>query len=118
MMEFLESFVNTYILVPQAHADFEALNALLGRVNEYIINPLIILLFAAAFVYFLFGMFKFFNNKDNSEDLETGKRHMVWGIIGMAIMVSVFGIINFLTSSMGLGNVDPSSSSDVSGLFR
>jgi len=117
-MESFFSFITTYILVPTANADFVALNTLLGRINEHIINPLIVILFALAFVYFLFGMFKFFSNKDNTEDLETGKRHMVWGIIGMAIMVSVFGIITFMTSSLGLGNVDPSGSDDVSGLFR
>ena len=39
------------------------------------------------------------------------------GIIGMAIMVSVFGIMSFLTSSIGTGEVNPDSSGDVSGLF-
>lgn len=117
-MENILSFISTYILVPSAHADYVALTTLMGRINEHIINPLIILLFAAAFAYFLFGMFKFFNNKDSSDELDTGKRHMMWGIVGMAIMVSVFGIISFMTSSLGLGSVSPDANDDVSGLFR
>lgn len=102
----------------QVFAASEDFKALVGRINEQVLNPLIVLLFTAALVFFVVGLFNFFGKKDNSEALEKGKRHMLWGIVGMAIMVSVFGIMNFLTSSLGINNVDPSSSGDVSTLFK
>jgi|AntAceMinimDraft_13_1070369.scaffolds.fasta_scaffold13394_4 FtsH-binding integral membrane protein len=116
-MNNLGTFFNEYILIPQAEAQTDGFSLLLGRINEYIINPLVVLLFSAGLVLFVFGLFNFFK-KDDAESLEKGKRHMVWGIVGMAIMVSVFGIMNLITSSIGLNNVDPANSSDVSGLFR
>ncbi len=89
-----------YIFIPIAHAD--EFSSFLGRINEHIINPLIILLFAVAFIIFTIGLFRFFGSRENAADLEQGKRSMIWGIIGMAIMVSVFGIMSFITHSLGL----------------
>ncbi len=89
-----------YILIPVAHAD--EFSAFLGRINEHIINPLIILLFAVAFVVFTLGLFKFFGARDNAADLDQAKQSMIWGVVGMAIMVSVFGIMSFITHSLGL----------------
>jgi divalent metal cation (Fe/Co/Zn/Cd) transporter len=102
----------------QVFAASNKFKALVGRINEQVLNPLIVLLFTAALVFFVVGLFNFFGKRDNSEALEKGKAHMLWGIIGMAIMVSVFGIMNFLTSSLGINNVDPSSRGDVSTLFK
>jgi len=113
----LEQFINEYILVPVVYAQNTGVENLLGKINEHVLNPLIILLFAVAFVQFVIGLFNFFGARENAEDLEKGKKHIVWGIIGMAIMVSVFGIMSFLTSSIGTGDVNPDSSGDVSGLF-
>jgi len=112
------NFLNTYVLIPKADAASREVIELVGKINEEIINPLIVLLFTVALILFIFGMYNFFANRDNSEDLDTGKRHMVWGIVGMAIMVSVFGIMNFITSSLGVKNVNPETSGDVSGLIN
>ncbi len=89
-----------YIFIPLAHAD--ELSSFMGRVNEQVVNPLIILLFAVAFVVFTVGLFRFFGARDNAADLDQAKQSMLWGIVGMAIMVSVFGIMSFITNSLGL----------------
>ena len=119
----LDQIITEYILIPIVHAETNGINSLIGRINEHIINPLILVLFALAFVQFVIGLFKFFGNKDSAEDIETGKRHMMWGIIGMAIMVSVFGIMSFLTTTLGINynaqsNVGSQGEGNVSGLFQ
>lgn len=74
----------------------------MARVYDIIINPLIVFLFALALVFFLFGMFKFFVNRDkNAEKVKEGKNHMFWGIIGMFIMISVFGIMRLIINTLG-----------------
>lgn len=115
-MENLFSFITTYIFIPEAHAVSSEVVALVGRINEQVINPLIVLLFTAALILFVFGLFNFFGKRESTDALEKGKRHMVWGIIGMVIMVSVFGIMNFITGSIGVDDVDPSSTGDFSNL--
>lgn len=114
----IKDFIRDYILIPIAHAQSDGFTRLLGRVNEHVINPLVVLLFAVAFVRFVIGLYKFFGNRDNADAVETGKRHMLWGIVGMVIMVSVFQIMNFITSTVGTGKVNPADSGDVSGLFQ
>lgn len=68
----------------------------ISKLNEVIFNPLIKLLFAVAFLVFMYGLVEFMLNRSDTEAVEKGKSHMIWGVIGFAIMVSVFGIINFL----------------------
>ena len=33
----------------------------------------------------------------NEEKVEIGKKHMVWGIIGIFVMIGVYGILNILS---------------------
>ncbi len=104
-------FINTYILIPTAEA--ATVGALMAKINKVIINPLITLMFIVAFVMFIWGLFSFFQAKGgggSDEDIQTGKRHAMWGIIGMTIMVSVFGLMQFLINSLGVRGLDPNSS--------
>ena len=65
-----------------------------------IINPLIRLLFGAGIIVFLWGMVEFLFALDDDTKKSNGKRHMIWGIIGLAIMVAVFGIINIIQATV------------------
>lgn len=79
-----------------------AVSNILCRINEQIINPLIILLLGIAMLIFLWGGFVFIRGADSDEGRELGKRHMLWGIIGLVIMTSVFGILKIAASSFGI----------------
>ncbi len=81
------------------------LDAFILKVDQNIINPLISLLFALAVVYFLYGVVQFLMNQDNDENKTTGKNHMLWGIIGIAIMLGVIGLINIVLSTFGLPTI-------------
>lgn len=78
-----------------------------GKVNRYIVNPLIILMFAAALVYFLYGVFEFLMNADQADEREIGKSHMLWGIVGMFIMFAVFAILNIVQRTLGVTPMNP-----------
>ena len=75
---------------------------ILARINEQIINPIIYLLFFLASIYFVWGVVKFLSNSDSDEARSDGKRHMVWGIVGMVIMLSAYAILALITSSFGV----------------
>ncbi len=74
-------------------------------INDYIINPIIGLLFAAAMVLFIWGGAQMIFYPGTEDKREDGKRHLFWGIIGMFIMVSVYGLLNLITSTFGLPHV-------------
>lgn len=78
-----------------------AANAIINKIVEVVINPLILLLMAIAFVVFLWGGFEFIAGASGVENREKGKRHMLWGIIGLFIMIAVFGILKILGTTLG-----------------
>jgi hypothetical protein len=71
-----------------------------------IIQPLVYLLFGVAVVYFIYGAVRYIQSlgKGDLEGKESGKRHLIFGILGLAIMLSVFGIMNFLYDIVTGGN--------------
>ena len=87
-----------------AYAD---LNGFIGKVDTMIINPLILLLFALAIVYFLFGVFQFLMNQENEEKKTSGKSHMLWGIVGIVIMLGVWTILGMVINTLGIKGVNP-----------
>lgn len=69
--------------------------------NDQILNPLIAVMFAVALASFMFGIVTYIWNPDNENLREKGRQSMMWGIVGMFIMVSVFAIMRFIISSIG-----------------
>ncbi len=78
------------------------LDDLLANVNSMIVNPLIGFLFALAVLYFLYGMAQFIFNQENDEKKTTGKSHMMWGIVGITIMMGVWTILNLVLRTFNL----------------
>jgi hypothetical protein len=73
---------------------------LIDSIQVLILNPLIGLLFALALVMFLWGLAQFIISSDSEEGRSTGKRHMIWGIVGMFIMVGAYAIVNILSNTL------------------
>lgn len=69
-------------------------------------NSVVPLLFAFAMVVFIYGVVKFIRESD-SKQKEEGKNFMIWGIIGLFVMVSVWGLVNVLNVTFGVRNVIP-----------
>lgn len=76
----------------------------LGAISRLILNPLIILVFAIAFVIFLWGIVQFIGSQTADEERSTGKRKIFWGLFGMFIMISAYGLIRLILGTLG---VDP-----------
>jgi succinate dehydrogenase/fumarate reductase cytochrome b subunit len=73
-----------------------------GNVDRLIVNPLIVLLFGCALAYFLWGIVQFLIKAGNPQEREVGKSHMIWGVIGMFIMFSVFVILRVIETTLGV----------------
>ncbi len=80
--------------------DANSADPLIGRILEYVVNPIIGFLFAVAVLYFLWGVFKFIMNSEESTARSEGQQHMIWGIVGIVIMVSAYGLINFISATL------------------
>lgn len=89
-------------IIPTAEA---SVTTLMKSINRVIINPLIVLLFALAMVYFIYGLVRYLLSPDNEEVRKSSKTSMLWGIIGMFIMVSVFGILSLIMNTIGVKDI-------------
>jgi len=69
-----------------------------------IINTVIIpIIFALAFLVFIWGTinYLFIHGGDEGKRSE-GRQFMAWGILGMVVLLSVWGFVNVILSTLGI----------------
>jgi len=101
-----------FSLIHSAHAQASdaqvAAQCFVNRINEVILFPLIALLMAVAFLLFLYGAFEYVKNSNNEAARETGRNHLVYGVIGMLVMLSAMAILGIAAGTFGLNVPDVS----------
>ena len=78
----------------------QQIDNLIGKIGVNILAPLVWIFFGLATIYFLWGVFEFIRDYDNPEARGKGAQHMLWGVIGMFIMFSAFGIMNLIAATI------------------
>jgi uncharacterized membrane protein YidH (DUF202 family) len=73
----------------------------LAKVEAAILVPLITLLSLIAFVLFVWGVVQFIAGAEDEEKRKTGQQHMLWAIIGLAIMFGANAIVALLKLTVG-----------------
>ena len=76
-------------------------NTLLENILTNIVNPFITLMVGVAVIYFLWGVFQFVRNADSPEERKKGGMNMMWGALGLFIMVSAYGVLNLILGTIG-----------------
>lgn len=72
-------------------------------------GSLVPVLVGAAVIFFLYGVFIFIakSSMGNAEGRAEGIKFMIFGIIGIAVMVSVWGLVIFVTNTLGTTTAIP-----------
>jgi len=68
-----------------------------------IVNTLLPIVVAIALLGFFWGLAKFIFAAGDESKKEEGKRVMVWGVIALFVMVSVWGLVFFIGNAVGIG---------------
>lgn len=79
---------------------------LLNKINEIILNPIITLLFAVAILYFFWGLFQFISSEAADGKHAEGQRKILYGIFGIFVMISAYGIIRLILNTFGIDGPD------------
>lgn len=74
----------------------------LNKINQFILNPLILLAFAVAFLVFFWGIVQFISSQTADAARDEGKRKIFWGLFGMFIMFSAYGLIRLILGTFGI----------------
>ena len=60
-----------------------------------LLNIIIPILITLGVVYFIWGVVQYVTSGD-AEKKEQGQQHMIWGIVGLAVIVSIWGLVAVL----------------------
>ena len=76
---------------------------LAGFITGTIDHVLVPLVFAVAFLVFIYGVFQAFFSvgSDSEEKRKEGRKFIMYGIIGFFVMMSIWGIVNILLGTFG-----------------
>lgn len=69
-----------------------------------ILNTIVVpVLFALAFLVFVYGVvLHFFIHGDDEGKRGEGRQFVLWGVLGMALMFSIWGVVNILLSTLNI----------------
>lgn len=86
---------------------FGEVDTFFKNIGGFIDNILIPLLFTVALLFFIYGMFRYFVlGAANEESRQKGRSIMWWSILGFVLMVSIWGIVDIISSGL-FGNTAP-----------
>lgn len=68
------------------------------KIVDNVLRPIVNIMFIAATVLFIWGVIEYIAGADNEKSHTTGRDHILWGIIGLVIMTSVYFILSILSS--------------------
>ena len=91
------------ILILHMNGALAASDTIFNKVVLYLFNPLYQILVVVAFLYFLFGVAFLMFQLNNPEKREIARRHLLYGVIGLFIILSVGAIIKFINELVGGG---------------
>ena len=60
-----------------------------------------------ALLAFLWGLAVFVFSAGNEDAQTRGKSIMIWGVVALFVMTSVWGLVNFIDSALGLNDTGP-----------
>ncbi len=73
-------------------------SSLMTKINN-LLTQFYAVLFILVTVYFFWGVVQFVRSSaSGGKEMEEGKQHMIWGIVGMAVMLGAWGIVRILQS--------------------
>lgn len=74
----------------------------MAKISTVVVQPILALVFGIAFVIFIWGVFVYIRDSDDDKGRAEGQRSILWGLVGMVIMISAFGIINIIQGTIGV----------------
>jgi len=80
---------------------FDKFNKLFDAILLEILDPIVLLLFVGAMIFFLWGLVEFIWNTNDSTAKETGKKHMIYGVVGLFVMAAAQGIVAIIQGTLG-----------------
>jgi len=80
--------------------DATAFGNVVNPIIDNVVYPLVALAFGIAVVVFVYGVLQLILKPEDEEAKSAGKMSILWGSVGMFIMVSAWGIIYLISNTV------------------
>lgn len=64
------------------------------------LNKVVALLGSLAFLFFMWGAAVFILGSGDTNKVKEGKQRMIWSLVGLFVMFSVWGLLNFIDGTL------------------
>ena len=88
-----------------AAGNVSTIQGIMCKIAE-ILNAIIPVLVALGMVYFVWGVVSYVIS-DDEEAKKKGRNRIIYGIIGLAVIIAMWGLVGILTHTFGVQNVVP-----------
>lgn len=102
---FVTSAILSLVVPVTTFAFFGDLKTMVGDV-KVIVDKIYIIVFSLALIFFFWGMGQFILKAGDAKMREEGKQKMIWGVVVIFVMFSIFGIITFIGDELGIASAD------------
>ena len=96
-------FLSPIMVLAQAFTPNQGISGLFDFAGG-VLNRVVPLIISLAVVWFIYNVFKYAVAGDEDKKAEA-KKHMIWGIVGIFVMVSVWGLVAILQTTFGTSGV-------------
>ncbi len=79
---------------------------LVSRIVNCLLTPFVVLLLSCSIIIFIIGIFKFIGTESSVEDKTSGRLFIFWGIVGIFVIISLWGLVNVLQNEFNLSSGD------------
>jgi hypothetical protein len=107
----LGSFLSPLLAFAQSGAVVRTTDDVLTIIKGFVGQATPIIIGLAVFVI-IFGVFRYVVQADNEEARKSGQKFIFWGVIGVFVMISIWGLVNILVNTLPL-DTTPSGSTNV-----
>lgn len=105
-MQKSKKYIPVFLALTPFFALAATVTSLIGTIMS-ILNVVVPLLIALAVVIFLWGVVQYITAGGDEEKRKGARNTMIWGIVGLFVMVAVWGLVNVLISTFGLTTTVP-----------
>ena len=76
-------------------------NSVLVIINSYVVP----VLFSVAFLYFLYGVYRYLIlGADSDTERAKGRQFVLWSVIGFTVITAVWGIVAIVTNTLNISS--------------
>jgi dipeptide/tripeptide permease len=104
----LGSFLSPLLVFAQGGTVIRTSDDVLQIIRDFVTQATPIIIGLAVFVI-IYGVFRYIVQADNEEARKSGKKFIFWGVIGVFVMISIWGLVNIVLNILPTDPTPPES---------